>query len=348
DSFIDSFEKIIEMIREKDQPEEIFVNVSSGTPAMKSSLQILSMLWNDVYAIQVSTPCKSSNKNHEDKDSYDLNTQWQKNKDREASFENRCIISGSKNLLDRMKKENIQKYIEVYDYEAARMMVQTLSKKPSDEFTECLKIAIERTNLNIKYVNQKRKKYKLENWFPIDDTVNMKEYEYLLVMQMKLYKKQYADFIRDVTPIFFSFAKRILEIECNLKIENICNKKNGIWRISVDKLKTQNIKPESFWNKEPAVSAYIILKIIEQKSSNKKIISYMEDIRLVEEKVRNFAAHEIIDVTDEKIQNETGFTSNAIMQKIFKLAEISGLHISSSDRKAYNVMNKRLVDLLKQ
>ena len=349
DSFINVFEKKIEEIRKKEQPEKIFVNVSSGTPAMKSSLQMISMLWNDVCAIQVSTPTKSSNRYHEDKDNYDIEKQWENNKDREKGFENRCINSASKHLLDRIKKENIQKYIEVYDYEAAKMMAQTLSEAPEEEFTECLKIAIARTNLNIKYVNQKRKKYHIDNWFPIDEGQKMKEFEYLLVMQMKLYKKQYADFVRDVTPIFFAFSKRILEKECNLKIEDICDNNNDkrIWRISIDKLKARKIKPKPFWNTEPAISAYIILQIIEQKSSNKRTISYMTDIRWVEEKVRNFAAHEITDVTEEKIRNETGFTTNTIMEKIFKLAEISGLSISSTDRKAYNIMNRRLLDLLK-
>lgn len=347
DSFIDVFEKTIGEIRKKEQPEKIFVNVSSGTPAMKSSLQMISMLWNDVYAIQVSTPAKSSNKYHEDKDDYDLEIQWQCNEDREEAFENRCIISNSKRLLDRIRKENIQKYIEVYDYEAAKMLAETLSKAPSDEFTECLEIAIARTNLNIKYVNQNRKKYEIQDWFPIIEDQKMKECEYLLVMQKKLCKKQYADFIRDVTPIFFSLAKRILKKECNLEIEDICNNRNGIWRISVDKLNTKNIIPESFWNKEPAISAYIILKIIEQKSLSNQTINYMRDIRLVEEKVRNFAAHEITDVTEEKIRKETGFKPEEIMGKIFKLAKISGIHISDEDKKAYDRMNKRLLDLLK-
>lgn len=134
DAFIDVFEKIVNEIREKDQPEELLLNVSSGTPAMKCSLQIISMLWNNIQAIQVSTPLKSSNVRHEDKKTYDLELQWECNDDRCEDFINRCIVSDAKRLLDRIRKENIQKYIQAYDYEAAETMARTLYIQPSDEF----------------------------------------------------------------------------------------------------------------------------------------------------------------------------------------------------------------------
>lgn len=208
DAFIDTFEKKLDMIRLADAPQEILVNISSGTPAMKSSLQIISMLQNDVTAVQVSTPNKSSNARHEDKDDYDLEIQWECDDDRKPDFENRCIVSDAKKLLDRIRKESIQKYIEAYDYEAAKILAETLSISPGKKFWEGLDMANNRKALNLKYVNGKRKQCHLEHWFPICKERDMEEYEYLLVMQIKLRKNSTEILLRTLRRSFIPCLKK--------------------------------------------------------------------------------------------------------------------------------------------
>lgn len=347
DAFINSFEGIVGEIRKKDHPDEFLVNVSSGTPAMKCSLQIISMLWNDIQAIQVSTPENSSNKYHEDKDTYDLQVQWECNEDRKAGFVNRCSLSDAKHLLDRIRKENICKYITVYDYEAAKMMAGTLYRHPSQEFLDCLDIAIARTRLNLKYVNMNRKRYQLEQWFPIVQEREMQEFEYLLVMQKKLQKKQYADFIRDVTPIFYSLSEKVLEKNCGLKFADIGERQeNDAWNLSIQKLNKNGIKCHKNWSDHTNISSYVILIILRQTCKNTKILDLMEKIRVVEREVRNLAAHQIIGVTHEWIRKRTDFEPKEIMDMLFELAGCAGLHVSKKNRDVYQVMNKRLIELL--
>ena len=347
DAFIDSFEKIISDIREQDNPEELYLNVSSGTPAMKCSLQIISMLWNNIQAIQVSTPQNSSNKYHEDKDSYDLELQWEYNADRGEGFKNRCSVSDAKYLLDRIRKENIHKYLAAYDYEAAKMMAGTLSVQPSKQFLDCLDLAIERNRLNLKFVNGMRRKCKAEDWFPIVQDREMKEYEYLLSMQAKLWKKQYIDFIRDVTPIFFSLSEKALKKYCKLRFEDIGQKnKEDVWCISLDKLTAQGIKPQDRWGNHTNISSYVILKIMEQKCKESHLLELMGDIRKVEREVRNLAAHEIVGVTREWIKRKTAFEPEEIMKKLFQLGKYAGLNSSSENRDIYHKMNTRLWELL--
>ena len=347
DAFIDPFEKMLRDIRQKDQPTELLVNVSSGTPAMKSSLQMLSMLWNNIGAIQVSTPRKALNKHHEDKDDYDVEIQWMCDKDRTEEFENRCIRSDAKLLLDRIRIENIQKFIMEYDYEAAKMMAKTLSVEPSEKFQDCLDIAVARSRLDIKYINGNRKKYQLQEWFPIVQDREMKEYEYLLVMQTKLLKKRYADFIRDVTPIFYSLSEKVLEKSCGLRFSDIGEEKeNGGWYLSLDKLQKQGIQIPARWTSHTNISSYVILEILSEKCQESDLLNLMENIRKVERKVRNLAAHQIIGVTAEWIEKRTGFAPLQIMNMMFELAAHAGVNISKKSRDIYQVMNQDLISML--
>ena len=347
DAFIDCFEQMIDDIREKDSPEELLVNISSGTPAMKASLQMISILGRDIKAIQVSTPAKSSNKQHEDKDTYDLSVQWEFNEDRLDGFENRCIESNAKNLLDRIRKENIQKYITVYDYEAAKMQAAEMFAQPSKEFMECLEIAVARKSLNLKYINANRKTLKLDEWFPIVAEREMKEYEYLLSMQIKLQKKQYVDFMRDITPIFYSLSQRILKKYCNLALADIGEEKKNGWCLSIQKLQEKGIKKGYTWNDNTNIAASNLLVIIEQLCDKEEIVQLMSNIRTAEQKVRNLAAHEIIGISAEEIRQRTGgFTPEKIMDMLFKLAVYSGINIKEEHKKIYDRMNEDLINLL--
>lgn len=344
DSFIDSFEAELERIRQEDQPEKILVNVSSGTPAMKSSLQILSMLGNEILAIQVSTPVRTSNKYHEDKESYDLKMQWEFNEDNTEKFENRCMVSEAKRLLDRIRKESIEKYILVYDYEAAKILAETLSQTPSEAFRECLNIAIARNKLDLNSIKAKRKKYSIESWFPIVKDRDMKEYEYLLAMQVKLERKQYADFVKDITPIFYSLAERVLKKYCGLSFSDIGEKRKDKWELSQEKLDKLGISLGIY--RREKIYTHHILKIMEKKCSDSNVLKLMSDIRSVEDKVRNLAAHEIVGVTKEWMEKRISFTVEDVMDKLFQLAVDAGISISNKERNVYKRMNEELIKLL--
>lgn len=346
DVFINSFEKILQEIREKEKPEEILVNISSGTPAMKSSLQMIALLHNDMKAIQVTTPAKSSNRYHEDRENYELEIQWECNEDRTPDFENRCTESNAKRMMDRIKKENIKKYIDVYDYEAAKIQAMDLYEQPEQEFFDCLEIAIQRTKLNLQYVNGERKKYHIAAWFPVVQSREMREFEYLLAMQTKLWKKQYVDFVRDITPIFYSLSERALKKYCNLEFKDIGEEKGNAWFLSLDKLKQQGITPEHLWRDTTNISAYNIMKIMEKKNAQSAILNIMGDIRKVEKEVRHLAAHQIVGATSEWIEKRTGFTTEQVMDKVFELAKLVGLPVSKENRAAYHTMNRQLIQML--
>lgn len=136
----------------------------------------------------------------------------------------------------------------------------------------------------------------------------MKEFEYLLVMQTKLWKKKYVDFIRDITPVFFSFSEKVLEKYCNLRFSDIGECRNDNWYLAIEKLKKREIDPKPNWGNYTNISSTNILYIM------KKIC---QDKNLVE-----------------------------LMDLLFELAAYAGLNVSGYNRRIYGVMNEKLIKLL--
>lgn len=64
---------------------------------------------------------------------------------------------------------------------------------------------------------------------------------------------------------------------------------------------------------------------------------------MVEENIRNLAAHEIISVTDDTIKKKTGFTSKAIMDKIKQCFQHSGITIKKEYWNSYDDMNTIII-----
>ena len=348
DSFIDKFEGYIDHIIEQDKPDEMYVNISSGIPAMKSSLQMISILWGNVYAVQVVTPAKKSNDKHEDKEDYDLEIQWECNDDRKPDYENRCTLSHAKRLLDRIRKENIANYIKNFDYMAAELESLQFSNPLSEQFLNCLKIAIERKKLNINYINSHRKQCRVDDWFPLKNGREMKEFEYLLNMQVKLWNREYVDFVRDLTPVFASLTERLFESKCKINLDDICVKAGKSKKISADKLKKFGVNISFNGSDTAYISSRILMDIIETSDlkSDVQELDLMKDIRCVEREVRNLAAHEIISVSPEWIEKKTSFSPDRIMTLLFKYARLAGIPITKESCNIYKKMNEDLLNML--
>ena len=351
-NFIEKFEKIIADIKKDNDVDEVIVNVSSGTPAMKSALQIISMLNKGITAIQVSTPAKTSNKYHEDKDKYEYELQWDFNLDN-TEFEDRSVESVARDMLDRIRKENIEKLIRAYDYEAALMMLDSLSKKPADEVFNALQMACARIRLDITYINSNRKKHMLDNWFPYKQPAIMNIYEYLMVMKLKLNQKRYVDFIRDITPVFFTLSEEIMNKNCKLTFADIgwekaskVGKGEKLWCVDIGKLRGLGIQISPRWTNDTFISANVILKILEQRNINETILRNLQKVRAVEEGIRNLAAHEIVGLSDEGIKRRVGYTPDEIMNLCFKMASYAGIPLSETDKNIYDYMNDEIVNML--
>ncbi|WLD76278.1 hypothetical protein QU661_00085 [Mogibacterium neglectum] len=340
DPILLDFKEILEDLCDNiDEDDELFLNISSGSPAMKSALQTLTAFTErPMIPIQVSSPNKEVNTHEDVKGDYDVELQWELNLDNsDEPFKNRCEESPITNLSAEIRKSIIKKHIEAYDYVAALDAVGDDSNYISKEAILLMEAGAARLKLD-KVECDKKAKTANYDIYPIKQGDHWNIFEYLMIMRIKLEKEEYADYIRSMSPVYFKLLEMIIEknrIE-NLKALICYDKKTGgtCWQ---DKEKGYYVKSVDYIN--------IICKKGQGKISDASKKTIIE-LRYVEENARNTAAHNISCITDEFIYKVTQMRANQILEKLCELARYVGIKITDNDLKTYDKLNEKIISLL--
>lgn len=188
DYFYQDFRNIIQNIyNDMNKDDTLLLNVSSGTPAMKSGLLVLQTLGEfPAKLIQVVTPERKINEHiHRD---YDVQTLWELDEDNNENYENRCREIECPSLSSIKKEEMIKKHVEVYDYQAALDVADTLSVQETVAYWDLLELASRRILLDFSGVDKLAVKSGVQ-CLPIRASSERKYFEYALSVGIKLKKK---------------------------------------------------------------------------------------------------------------------------------------------------------------
>ena len=96
--------------------------------------------------------------------------------------------------------------------------------------------------------------------------------------------------------------------------------------------------------KQGDVYSVHIKALIEYFSTDAQLKELICNLRLVEEKIRNTAAHDIVSVTERTIEDRTGFSAEKIMKMIQKLFSYTGIKIKKEYWNSYDLMNKAILE----
>lgn len=349
DYFINEFHSLVDEIHEKNPEDTIFLNVSSGTPAMKSALQSLEAFVDyKVIPIQVATPDKKSNGHSLDKTRYDPQTVWELNEDNTVN-DDRTAISDNSRFFAQIKKKNIIQLIRNYDYVGAAALADSMSDMLSDEFTELIHAADQRFKLNFRKAKADFAKYG-HKILEVETTGLTEIAEYLLILDLKVRREEYVDFLRGITPIIADLFEMILKHSCGFNVNDYVSvNRNNVRRWDLKKLSANpavmlalNNNYNGSFRSEPIYSSAMQI-IIETLSSDNKLVSVCEDLRSTEEKLRNNAAHEITGISDKTIQTNLGFSAADIIKKLFTAMGYAGINADKTFFDSYDRMNDILV-----
>lgn len=355
DVFYQDFrEEIIKIENQMEEGDELLLNMASGTPAMKSALLVLATFAEYRFKpIQVSTPKKGMNEEPEDRKEYDNKLNWELNEDNLEGAVNRCAEVKSLNLMKMIKTEIIKKHVMAYDYAAALTVASEIKEDISEDAYALIQIMDARVKLDHKKISRLIAEGKY-NIYPVRESDKQKLFEYALVLQMKIKKQEYADFIRGITPLVVDLLENILQNKCKIKLTDCCRKtKDNILKWDIEKLK--NIGLAEFLEKEykdrfkygPVYSSQIA-KIIEYKCQDAKLVKKINEMVYIEGMVRNVAAHEIVSVTDEWIQqrtkweNKAGKRAEEIFEILKFLMEEAGINVKREDWRSYDKINETI------
>ncbi|WP_288619473.1 type III-A CRISPR-associated CARF protein Csm6 [uncultured Eubacterium sp.] len=351
DYFYEDFREIIRQIYEEmDETDTLMINVSSGTPAMKSGLLVLQTLGEfPAKMIQVATPERKINE-HIHKN-YDVELLWELNEDNEDGSLNRCREIKCPTLSKIKKEEIIKKHILAYDYSAALEVTDTMQKDEVESYRDLLYMASQRMMLDFENVDKMIRKTGIQ-CLPVRGSGERKYFEYACNMEIRLKKKEYVDFIRSVTPLIVDLFELILKKRCHVKIDDYCRFSTrdgkGHRRWSMQRLKDTTVLKilndgfDGNFNGQDISSEHLKV-LIESLDTDQHLIELVRAVRSVEDNVRNLAAHQIISVTEEKIQKLTGFSSDKIMEMIKELFNYTGINIKKEYWDSYDEMNKIII-----
>ena len=347
DYFYQDFRKIIfRILDDMDETDILLLNVSSGTPAMKSGLLVLQTLGEfSAKTIQVATPeGKINEHNHKD---YDVELLWALDEDNKADAPNRCKEVQCPTLSKIKKEEIIKKHVLAYDYSAALEVAETMEKDDVVLYKDLLYLASRRLMLDFVKVDEMIKKTGVQ-CLPVRNSLERKYFEYACNMEIRLKKEEYVDFVRSITPIIVDLFELILKKRCQIKIDNYCefHTRNGKKRREWSKKKLENTRVLEILNdrygkfdKKDIYSSHLET-LIEGFERDDHVCRITKNVRSIEDNIRNLAAHEIISVTEEAIKKLTGFSSSRIMEMIKELFEYAGLNIKKEYWDTYDEMNQ--------
>ena len=214
-------------------------------------------------------------------------------------------------------------------------------------------MAYYRLLLNFREVKRIEREQKI-SCLPIKAQEQSERFEYALNMNIKLIKNEYADFVRAITPIVVDLYELILKKQFNINLNDYTisiNMPKGMSRRQWDCHKVEgkigDILNEAFHNKGgfkgKEVYSIHLKALILGLSNDEKLNDLVKKIGMVEAKIRNLAAHEIVSVDDKIIQQYTDLNAQEIMKKIRMLFRYTGIPVHEEYWKSYDEMNEMIL-----
>lgn len=360
DDFIPIYETELQKIIAKHEGNKVLLNLSSGTPAMKSALHLLSAFYPyETVGLQVSTPERRMNTSHEPKEGYEIDYYWAFNLDNNPeTFENRAHGSSAIHLLSNHKKGVIKRLIDRIDYHGAISVANEIEQTMHPKAMRALRWAAARYDLNYHEMILIEKENMAEIFpLPSKDDSKRKVIEYILATKARLDRQAFVDFLRALTPLILELFERNLSFKV----------KEDINKLYTTTKQTRSRKPKKTWNMEvlqshkyfatlsqkyrdfkgyDISSDHIKTLIVEYCGEDKEVVKMVEAIREVEVNARNIAAHEMTSVDADWIERETGLKPETIMHYILTLAKKAGLESSVLQWDSYKRMNDHLCSLV--
>lgn len=342
DEYIGIFQKHLKEIYDENKDSEILVNISSGTPQIKTALCIDSLNCDFfVDILQVENPVFEINKNRKDynAEEFNLENAFKTNDDNETDeVKSRILRPKLKILKKNNVSHQIEALIERYQYTAA-LYVYNNNKElfyEKEQPVEKLKFLLEHASdrVDLKLIQQSKSVTSFDDKliYPINSKTNKELYyltEYFNLIKIKVLNKELPEFLLKMTPYIYELTLYYLKEIVNYPLVKISYENNNDFKISIKKIKTYDERLFDFLNNKfnkkfydnSSLSLLIIIYIIEyllnmkedteSKSRFKKIkfdlinieiYKYLLFFREFESKLRNGAAHTIISINEEDIK----------------------------------------------
>ena len=246
--------------------------------------------------------------------------------------------------------KSIKKHLLSYDYRAALEVGKDIKDDISPEIYNWLEAAAARSVLDWNKMNKALPKGNGIVTPVKTDDVKRSLFEYTLILDLKLKRGEYADFIRAFTPLGVDLMESVIEQYCEVNISDYYKGKNSAKQWNQRKLESSEILPLlqgdfSRFNFGPVYSIQLV-NLIEAKCSDDLLKQRARELVTVEQNTRNIAAHNIVSVTEKWVKEQTGKSVSEIMWLIKYICSRVKINIREENWNSYDKMNTHIIKLL--
>jgi len=260
------------------------------------------------------------------------------------------------NLVTLLQKDMIKRHILSYDYIAAMNIARTMDLSIRNDIVNLLEAAAGRLQLNFAKVKaySQHKKYSM---LIAKNEEEQKLIEYILALEIKIKKRELADFVRAITPAVLELFKRILEVNCSLRIDDYLRKDAADAALKWDVDALNQTELEDALNKRYngfrggiVYSAHF--EVLIKQYADKDVIRRASKMVGVEQNVRNMAAHNMASVSDKDILSLTshhgmpGMNAKQIYELLQQLTDDAGITMAKADWNSYDIMNQKMISYI--
>lgn len=317
---------------------EWLLNISSGTPQMKTVMSLLAIDYDRTKAIQVNSPERKSNVGIEPNKEQDMLEMLGCNYDIDSKEPNRCIEPKLRLLRKYGIRLQIASLVENYEYGGALDILRQNKELFPGDTERLLRHAVDRENLQWKEANKVIASYQGKQLIPSANEFT----EYFRVMILKQLKGQLPDFIIKLSPILLELGKKYMEkLEPQFRIQDCGYLRGGDRALVITRRNMEaycpkllsymdNQFPYTGFRDAPLsmdiityVCEYLKLNDKKQDTDHAKLTDLFTRLRLIEQLGRNPIAHTITNLTEEKLKHlktkegkEVGMNSKELLSRL--------------------------------
>ena len=165
----------------------------------------------------------------------------------------------------------------------------------------------------------------------------------------------YDDFIRAITPVIVMLFERVLKKQCHINITDYCKDldKNQ-WdkeklKENEESKKIDDILNKSFLNfNYKYVSSIHLKELIVNLSHSERLNKIVENLRDIEEKARNKAAHTMVSISQDMIKKWTGRKCEEILEYMKQLLMFLMPDVKEDIWLSYDNMNQTICSVIEK
>lgn len=301
----------------------LLLNLSSGTPQMKTVLAMLASDMEDCIGVQVAAPTRHSNRaNEATQDAEDIDALLENNFDDEEGAENRCEEPPLSAFHYYAERSRILSLIDSYEYAAAGKIARRSALVPP-EASLLLSHAERRSMLLTEEAKAILREYGGKKLFPFTGKTE-ELVEYFLMMQIDQETGRLSNLMLRMIPFLYEFLRAYTAKNLTIPIRSLCEPRNGVRLLVRERLTAQEKELLAALDREfpygyrdQPLSFYLLslcctyageAQRIRDAKLHTAVMVELESIADIRQ-LRNEAAHEIVNVTEDRFRQKVGMGS---------------------------------------